>query len=175
MQKDACNDSTKKIPEGFDVFCKSDQYKDLLQAMLDYNRELFRLENKQQVLEQEARQRGLPIPQVLPSEKKKLSEKAKKMADKYSWIIFTHTSIGSKGMGKNNSFMQFKKEILMNQKADKAFYESMMNFSIKVLSNAFDKNDIPKLEEEVSRLFRSSAFNIASRTQAEEQKKKKFP
>lgn len=24
MQKDACNDSTKKIPEGFDVFCKSD-------------------------------------------------------------------------------------------------------------------------------------------------------
>jgi len=36
---------------------------------------------------------------VLPSEKKKLSEKAKKMADKYSWIVFTHTSIGSKGIG----------------------------------------------------------------------------
>jgi hypothetical protein len=30
-------------------------YKDLLEAMLDYNRELFRLENKQQVLEQEAK------------------------------------------------------------------------------------------------------------------------
>lgn len=112
---------------------------------------------------------------MLPSEKKKLSEKAKKMADKYSWIVFTHTSIGNKGMGKNNSFMQFKKEILMNQKADKAFYETMMTFSVKVLSNAFDKNDIPKLEEEVSRLFRSSAFNIATRTQQEESKKKKYP
>jgi hypothetical protein len=174
MHKDKVNDETKKIPVGFDEFVQSQQYKDLLQAMLDYNRELFRLENKQQVLEQEARQRGLPIPQVLPSEKKKLSEKAKKMADKYSWIVFTHTSIGSKGMGKNNSFMQFKKEILMNQKADKAFYEAMMTFSTKVLSNAFDKNDNPKLEEEVSRLFRSSAFNISTRTQHEEQRKKKY-
>lgn len=69
-------------------------FRDLLEAMLDYCRELFRLENKQQVLEQEARSRGLPIPQVLPSEKKKLYEKAKKMADKYSWIVFKHRSIG---------------------------------------------------------------------------------
>jgi hypothetical protein len=101
--------------------------------MLDYTRELFRLENKQQVLEQEARQRGLPIPQVLPSEKKKLSEKAKKMADKYSWIVFTHTSIGSNGIGSTHSFMQFKSRILSNQKADRYFYETMMIFSGKVL------------------------------------------
>jgi hypothetical protein len=105
MVKDAYNDKTKKIPAGFDEFARSQQFKDLLQAMLEYNRELFRLENKQQVLEQEARQRGLPIPQVLPSEKKKLSEKAKKMADKYSWIVFTHTSIGSSGIGSTHSFM----------------------------------------------------------------------
>lgn len=98
------------------------------------------------------------------------------MADKYSWIVFTHTSIGNKGMGSSNSFMQFKSRILMNQKADKAFYEAMMTFSVKVLSNAFpDKSDIPKLEEEVSRLFRSNAFNIATRTQYEEQRKKKYP
>lgn len=30
MQKDACNDATKKIPDGFDQFSKSEQYKDLL-------------------------------------------------------------------------------------------------------------------------------------------------
>jgi hypothetical protein len=104
MIKDAYNDNSKKIPIGFDEFARSQQYKDLLEAMLDYNRELFRLENKQQVLEQEAKQRGLPIPQVLPSEKKKLSEKAKKMADKYSWIVFTHTSIGTKDKN-THSFM----------------------------------------------------------------------
>ena len=73
--------------------------------MLDYNRELFRLENKQQVLEKEAKQRGLPVPQVLPSEKKKLQEKAKKMADKYSWIVFTHKSIGTADDAHTHSYM----------------------------------------------------------------------
>jgi hypothetical protein len=46
MQKDAYNDSNKKIPPGFEDFARSDMFKDLLQSMLDYNRELFRLENK---------------------------------------------------------------------------------------------------------------------------------
>ena len=47
MVKDAQGDSSKKIPPDFDEFARSQQYKDLLEAMLDYNRELFRLENKQ--------------------------------------------------------------------------------------------------------------------------------
>jgi hypothetical protein len=132
------------------------------------------------VLEQEAKQRGLPIPQVLPSEKKKLSEKAKKMASKYSWIVFTHTSIGAteSANGKKDnthSFMQFKSKILSIQKADRYFYETMMIFSAKVLQTAFDKSDIPKLEEEINRLFRSNAFNISQRVQFDEQRKKKFP
>ena len=62
MAKDKNEDKSKKIPEGFQDFARSQMYKDLLEAMLDYNRELFRLENKQQVLEQEAKQRGLSIP-----------------------------------------------------------------------------------------------------------------
>jgi hypothetical protein len=44
----------------------------------------------------------------------------------------------------------------------------MMIFSGKVLQNAFDKADIPKLEEEINRLFRSNAFNISQRMQFEE-------
>jgi hypothetical protein len=39
----------------------------------------------------------------------------------------------------------------------------MMIFAGKVLHNAFDKADVPKLEEEISRLFRSNAFNISQR------------
>ena len=74
-----------------------------------------------------------------------------------------------------SSFMQFKSKILSNQKADQYFYETMMIFSAKVLQNAFDKNDIPKLEEEINRLFRSCAFNISQRLQFEESRKKKYP
>ena len=55
------------------------------------------------------------------------------MADKYSWIVFTHTSIGSTGMGNTHSYMEFKSRILANQKADGLFYETLMHFSGKVL------------------------------------------
>lgn len=57
--------------------------------------------------------------------------------------------------------MQFKSKILSNQKSDQYFYETMMIFSAKVLQGAFEKSDIPKLEEEINRLFRSNAFNIS--------------
>lgn len=112
---------------------------------------------------------------MLPSEKKKLYEKAKKMADKYSWIVFTHTSIGAQQDSNVHSFMQFKSAILSNQKADRYFYETMMIFSAKVLQTAFDKADIPKLEEEINRLFRSNAFNLSTRVQWDEARKKKYP
>ena len=62
MKKDKGEDPAKKIPEDFDEFARSKSCQELLESMLDYNKELFRLENKQQVLEQEARQRSLPIP-----------------------------------------------------------------------------------------------------------------
>ena len=38
MAKDSYNDSSKKIPPNFNEFARSAQFKDLLQAMLDYNR-----------------------------------------------------------------------------------------------------------------------------------------
>lgn len=114
MIKDSGEDPTKKIPDGFDEFVRSQSFKDLLEAMLDYNKELFRLENKQQVLEQEARQRNLPIPQVLPSEKKKLFDKAKVMSDKYSYILYQHRSIGTKDTSHIHSYMQFKSKIISN-------------------------------------------------------------
>ena len=62
-------------------------------------------------------------------------------------------------------------KILSNQVHDRYFYETMMMFSAKVLQNAFEKHEIPKLEEEINRLFRSNAFNISSRTQFDEQRK----
>ena len=48
--------------------------------MLDYCKELFRLENKQNSLEGEAKERGIAIPAILKAEKKRLSERADKMS-----------------------------------------------------------------------------------------------
>jgi hypothetical protein len=46
MQKDKKDDPEKKIPNNFEKFVVSEEYKALLESMLDYCRELFRLENK---------------------------------------------------------------------------------------------------------------------------------
>jgi hypothetical protein len=47
MEKERGDDNSKKIPDGFMDFAESDQFRELLESMLDYNKELFRLENKQ--------------------------------------------------------------------------------------------------------------------------------
>jgi protein phosphatase 1 regulatory subunit 36 len=86
------------VPQGLCTFIESDHYHKFLISLLEYCRELFRLENKQKVLEAEAELRKFPVPQVLPSEKKKLNEKAKIMANAYSWIVFYKRSITDKAM-----------------------------------------------------------------------------
>jgi hypothetical protein len=48
-------------------------------------------------------------------------------------------------------------------------------FSCKALKDAFEVNDLPKLEEEVSRLFRSNAFNITERRLHEEKRTQMYP
>ena len=93
--RDESVDEDRHIPEKLFKFVTDPKYKAFLQTLLEYCKELFRLENKQQVLEQEAKQRGLPVPQVLPSEKKKLNEKATKMANAYSWIIIRNASLSA--------------------------------------------------------------------------------
>lgn len=71
-------------------------------------------------------------------------------------------------MDKLHSYQQFKTQILINQESDRMFYEMMMEFSSKVLQTAVKKEDIHKLEDEISRLFRSNAFNMQSRLHADE-------
>jgi protein phosphatase 1 regulatory subunit 36 len=106
------------VPNGIFTFIDSQCFRGFLAALLEYCRELFRLENKQAVLDAEAKQRGFTTPAVLPSEKKKLNEKAKVMANAYSWIVFHKRSISDKAMNECHSYMQFKSKILANQKQD---------------------------------------------------------
>ena len=123
------------------------------------------MENKQFVLESESKQRGLDVPKVLPAEKKKLNEKATRMAYAYSRIIYTNKSINKKEMigNKCKSFMYFKAKIMENQDADQNFYDTLVIFSSQVLKEAFDPSELMKLEEEINRLYRTNAFNITER------------
>jgi hypothetical protein len=49
-------------------------------------------------MEQEVKQRGEKLPAVTASETKKLDEKAKKLANAYSWIVFSKKAITDKAM-----------------------------------------------------------------------------
>lgn len=151
MLKDKKEDKSIIIPTGFQDQITSVEYLELLQALLDYFRELFRLESKQKSLEIEAKQRGLPVPQILPSEKRKLMDKAQKMSLKYSVILFKRKSTPTQPNLSLTEYMKYKSQAVGNQKADKQFYETLILFTGKVLQSAFDKGDIPKLEEELNR------------------------
>lgn len=97
------------------------------------------------------------------------------MSFKYSVILFKRKSEAAQPGLSLTEYMRRKSQAVGNQKADKEFYESMIMFSAKVLQPAFDKGDIGKLEEELCRLFRTNAFNMTKRSQAEEKRLKKFP
>ena len=75
---------------------------------------------------------------LILKEKKKLNEKAKAMANAYSWIVYYKRSISDKAMMQCHSYMQFKSKILANQKHDEFFYESVLLFSVKALKDAFE-------------------------------------
>jgi hypothetical protein len=51
----------------------------------------------------------------------------------------------------------------------------MLYFSVKCLKDAFEISELTKLEEEVSRLFRSNAFNITERRLNQEERVKMYP
>jgi hypothetical protein len=50
-----------------------------------------------------------------------------------------------------------------------------MFFSMKCLELAFEKQDLLRLQDEISRLFRSNAFNINQRQASIKQREERFP
>ena len=100
------------------------------------------------------------MPQVLPSEKKKLHEKAKRLANMYAWIVFNKRAIPEDQATKCTGRIMFKSKLESYEKADSLFYEALVYFSTKCLDAAFEKQDQAKLQDEISRLFRTNAFNI---------------
>lgn len=62
-----------------------------------------------------------------------------------------------------------------NSKDEQNFFETLIYFIAKVMQPIFEKDQIKWLEDELNRLFRSTAFNISRRKHLEFEKNKKFP
>ena len=132
MKNDTKEDE-RKIPGKLFKFIKEPVYINFLECLLAYCKMLFSLENKQDQLAEEARSKGLTAPGILNSEKRKLQERASKMANAYSWIILKNQAISQRQMETSSSFIQFKSNIMANEKADKNFYDTLIIFSSQVL------------------------------------------
>ena len=94
-----------KIPINITKIAHSTVFKGLLESMLEYCRELFRLENKQNNLEGEALERGIYVPKLLKVEKKKLGDLASKMSQRYSQLIFQYRTVPDEEMENCHSFL----------------------------------------------------------------------
>ena len=85
------------------------------------------------------------------------------MSLRYSQILYYRNSGPTKPNLNLQQYMHEKNKVLANAKSDRTFYETLVMFTAKVLQGAFEKEEVPRLEEELNRLFRTNAFNISKR------------
>ena len=156
MLKDKEDNPDLAIPYKFlHVYNRPDMI-DLLNAIYHYATELFKLETKLEGMKSESSSKEIIIPQLKTFESDKLNELARNMALKYGWLLMQQ-----KGM--------------RNKQEDQNLYETIIYYIARVLQSAFTKSQLPVLEEELNRLFRTTAFNLSHRRNIEEEKYRRFP
>ena len=154
-------------PKGFERFIRSPLCKELCESILDYCKYLIKLDRKKKDLEADALKRKLPPPVVLRSELDRLNKKAKRMGDNYGKTLFAHRSIGATEDGaeeKCHSYLTFKSAIYSNQDNDNAFYKSLTRLMTKTLLECFERTEIPIVEKEIERVFKTNVFNSSERS-----------
>ena len=62
-----------------------------------------------------------------------------------------------------------------SSKDEQNFFETLIFYVAKVLQPVFERDQLKWLEDELNRLFRSTAFNISRRNHVEYERNKKFP
>ena len=100
------------------------------------------------------------------------------MGDNYGKLIFMHRSIGFVEEGseaKANSYIKFRSVIDHNSKNDIAFYQSVVRLYGKVLSECFERNDLPTVIMELERLFKTNLFNESARSQSKNAMEDQYP
>ena len=91
------------------------------------------------------------------------------MGDNYGKTLFAYRSIGATediDESKLKSYLTFKSAIFANAENDKDFYKSLTKLMTKTLIECcgFAKHEVPLVEHEVERVFKTNVFNSADRS-----------
>ena len=91
------------------------------------------------------------------------------MGDNYGKTLFAYRSIGATediDENKLKSYLTYKSAIFTNAENDKDFYKSLTKLITRTLTECcgFTKQEIPLVEHEVERVFRTNVFNSADRS-----------
>eukprot|EP00826_Nyctotherus_ovalis_P007017 TRINITY_DN11721_c0_g1_i1.p1 TRINITY_DN11721_c0_g1~~TRINITY_DN11721_c0_g1_i1.p1 ORF type:complete len:211 (+),score=29.37 TRINITY_DN11721_c0_g1_i1:296-928(+) len=94
-----------------------------------------------------AKECGLPETEILPKEKERLTELAKRVGINYSWILicFIHQR---------------------NPQKDTELFEAVIEICQRVLEPAFEERNHKLFEDEIHRLFRTNEFNVTAHLKA---------
>jgi len=129
-------------------------------------------------LELDAKLRKIPHPKVLRSENAQLNLNAKRMSDNYGRLIFKFRSTGNADTQQDENvkgFIKFRSIIQNNSVNDVAFYQSVVRLFGIVLSECFDRADLPTVIMELERLFKTNLFNESARSLERVKMEEQYP
>ena len=102
------------------------------------------------------------------------------MGDNYGRTLFAYRSIGATediDENKLRSYLTYKSAIFSNAENDKDFYRSLTKLITKTLVECFGftKHEVPLVEHEVERVFKTNVFNSYDRSQERARKERQYP
>ena len=151
MIKTKEDDPSLFIPSSFLENYNSKEMNDFVKSTVEYCTYLFRLERSSDSKDFRTTTSGIY------NGDEKLAKLSSMMARNYGKLVL-------------NVINQRK-----NSKDEQNFYETLIFYVAKVMQPIFDKDQIRWLEDELNRLFRSTAFNISRRNHVEDERIKRFP
>ena len=165
--KELSNPYTKKLPKGFEQFIESEFCLEMGDSIRDYCECMLSLNKKKEQLATDAKARKIPEPKILKYEFDQVQRKAKRMSNNYARLVYQYRSVGNPDddpLNKCNSQLQFSTIIIKNKNQHFYFYDRLCALFQKTMTEFyFHPDEKQKVEEEISRLFRTNAFNETER------------
>lgn len=154
MVKDKQENPSLVIPYSFLEFYNRPEMLDLIGTVHGYSKSLVLVNSAFLQLKREGRFKEAGV----HSEKEKilLAELGRTIAKKYGQILLRQKSLVSLGEEQN-------------------FFETIIFFAIKVVKSGFSIDQAEIIEDELNRLFRSTAFNLCQRKKIESDHYLRFP
>jgi Protein phosphatase 1 inhibitor len=142
------------IPYSFLDFYNRPEMLELISSIYEYSKTLTFLNSAFFQLKKQGNLREAKV----YSDKKRylLPELARKIAIKYGRLLF-------------------RQKVFIPSLEDQSFFETVIFFAVKVVKLGFNPDQWSILDEELNRLFRSTAFNIVQRKNQEGEKFLKYP